>query len=72
MRCAALFARAYGERRPALVALVALPFMLAAVTEMAKTTTASGLSKIGTIGSLVDETFDRRLDSCYGAEPRTS
>jgi hypothetical protein len=40
VRCATLLATAHGERRPALVALVVLPFMLAALTGVAKTMTA--------------------------------
>jgi hypothetical protein len=69
VRCAALLATAHGERPPALVALVALPFVLAALTGVAKTMTARGLFMSGTIGSLVEEASDRRRDSCNGAVP---
>jgi hypothetical protein len=46
--------------------------MLTALTDVAKTTRASWLFIICTIGSFLEETCDRRLNSCHGVEPRAS
>jgi hypothetical protein len=53
----AMLAHASGGTEAVMVMLVAaLPFFLATLTGVAKTTTAGGLSMIGTIGFLVQET----------------